>query len=84
VANFPGLTDQFDVAIGIDAYLSQRESSAAALKFEIEKRFDPVSVRARLLARRNAGHANPSAMLRLFADENRDHDLVRGVLRRRS
>ena len=30
----------------IDAYLSQREATAAALKFEIEKRFD-------------AGHANP-------------------------
>lgn len=38
-----------------DAHLSQREATAAALKFVIEKRFDPVGVRARLLARRNAG-----------------------------
>ena len=43
----------------IDAYLSQREAASTALKSEIEKRFDPVGVRARLLARRNAGHANP-------------------------
>jgi uncharacterized protein (DUF433 family) len=45
----------------IDAYLSQREATAAALKFKIEKCFDPVGFRARLLARRNAGHANPWA-----------------------
>jgi uncharacterized protein (DUF433 family) len=43
----------------IDAYLSQREAATAALKSEIGKRFDPVGVRARLLARRNAGHTNP-------------------------
>ena len=41
----------------IDAYLSQHKAIAAALKSEIERRFDPVGVRARLLARRNAGHA---------------------------
>jgi uncharacterized protein (DUF433 family) len=43
----------------IDAYLSQREATAAAMKSEIEKRFDPVGIRARLLSRRNAGRANP-------------------------
>jgi len=42
----------------IDAYLAQREAIAAALKAKIEKRFDPVGVRARLLARHNAGHLN--------------------------
>lgn len=39
----------------IDAYLSQREAAAASLKSEVEKRFDAVGVRARLLARRNTG-----------------------------
>ena len=43
----------------IDSYLSQREAAAAALKARVEKRFDPIGVRARLLARRNAGHVNP-------------------------
>jgi hypothetical protein len=42
----------------IDAYLSRREVEAAALQREIETRFDPVGIRARLLARRNAGRAN--------------------------
>jgi uncharacterized protein (DUF433 family) len=37
----------------IDAYLTQRQGEAAALKLEIEKRFDPVGLRARLLARRD-------------------------------
>jgi hypothetical protein len=38
----------------IDAYRSQRQSEAAALKVEVESRFDPVGVRARLLARQKA------------------------------
>jgi uncharacterized protein (DUF433 family) len=38
----------------IDAYRSQRQSEAAALKCEVETRFDPVGVRDRLLARRKA------------------------------
>jgi uncharacterized protein (DUF433 family) len=42
----------------IDAYLTQRQEEAAALKLEIEKRFDPVGLRARLLARRNLAHAD--------------------------
>jgi uncharacterized protein (DUF433 family) len=42
----------------IDAYLSQRQTEATELKREIEKRFDPAGVRARLLARRNAEHTN--------------------------
>lgn len=37
----------------IDAYLSRRQGEAAALKLEIERRFDPVGLRARLLARRD-------------------------------
>jgi uncharacterized protein (DUF433 family) len=41
-----------------DAYLSKREGEAAALKREIEKRFDPIGIRARLLARRNIEHAD--------------------------
>jgi uncharacterized protein (DUF433 family) len=44
-------------AAEIDAYLSQRHTEAAALRSEVEKRFDPIGVRARLLARRNDGHA---------------------------
>jgi uncharacterized protein (DUF433 family) len=45
----------------IDAYLSQREATAAALPWSSnsKKCFDPVGFRSRLLARRNAGHANP-------------------------
>ena len=35
----------------IDAYLSQRQVEAAELQREIEKKFDPVGIRARLLAR---------------------------------
>ena len=42
----------------IDAYLSQRQTEGVALQRDIEERFDPVGVRARLLARRNAGHAD--------------------------
>jgi hypothetical protein len=42
----------------IDAYLSQHEATTAALKSEIEKRFDPVGIRARLLARGNTGQCN--------------------------
>jgi uncharacterized protein (DUF433 family) len=42
----------------IDAYLLQRQAEAVALKREIETRFDPVGVRARLVGRRNA--ARPS------------------------
>jgi hypothetical protein len=42
----------------IDAYRSQRQAEAVALQREIEKRFDPVGVRARLIARRTAEHAD--------------------------
>jgi uncharacterized protein (DUF433 family) len=38
----------------VDEYLFQRQAEAAALKREVELRLDPVGVRARLLARRNA------------------------------
>jgi len=38
----------------IDAYLSQRKTEATTLKDEIEARFDPAGVRARLLTRRKA------------------------------
>ncbi len=38
----------------IDAYRSRRQFEAAALKVEVESRFDPVGVRARLLARQKA------------------------------
>jgi uncharacterized protein (DUF433 family) len=42
----------------IDAYLAQRQNQAAAVQREIEKRFDPVGVRARLLARRTTEHVD--------------------------
>jgi uncharacterized protein (DUF433 family) len=42
----------------IDAYLSQRQDEAAALKREIEKVFDPIGIRARLLARRKIEQAD--------------------------
>jgi uncharacterized protein (DUF433 family) len=42
----------------IDAYLSQRQTEGLALQRDIEERFDPVGVRARLLARRTGGHAD--------------------------
>jgi len=38
----------------IDAYLFQRETEAAELKWKIEERFDPAGIRDRLLARRAA------------------------------
>jgi uncharacterized protein (DUF433 family) len=37
----------------VEAYLSQRQADAAVLQKEVEQRFDPVGVRARLIARRN-------------------------------
>jgi uncharacterized protein (DUF433 family) len=40
--------------VEIDAYLFQRHDEAAALKREVETRFDPVGIRARLVARRDA------------------------------
>jgi uncharacterized protein (DUF433 family) len=42
----------------IDVYLAGRQVEAAALQREIEGRFDPVGVRARLLARQNAAPAD--------------------------
>jgi len=41
----------------VDAYLFQRQAEAEALKREIESRFDPAGVRARLLARRNTAQS---------------------------
>jgi uncharacterized protein (DUF433 family) len=41
----------------IDAYLSQRQSEAAEIQRDIEKKFNPVGIRARLLARQ---HAKPA------------------------
>jgi uncharacterized protein (DUF433 family) len=41
----------------IDAYLSQRQSEAAQIQRDIEKKFNPVGIRARLLARRDAKSA---------------------------
>jgi hypothetical protein len=38
--------------------LTQRQGEGAALKLEIEKDFDPVGLRARLLARRNSEQAD--------------------------
>ena len=42
-------------AAEIDAYLSQRQAEAARLQYEIETRFNPVGIRARLLARQRGG-----------------------------
>jgi uncharacterized protein (DUF433 family) len=42
----------------IDAYLLQRQDEAALLQEEVETRFDPAGVRARLLARRNSGRSS--------------------------
>ncbi len=36
----------------VDAYMMAAEKEAARIRDEIEKRFDPVGIRARLLARR--------------------------------
>jgi uncharacterized protein (DUF433 family) len=36
----------------VDAYMAEAEKDAARIRDEIERRFDPVSIRARLLARR--------------------------------
>lgn len=41
----------------IDAYYAQRQSEAEILKREIESRFDPTGLRARLLARRTTTNA---------------------------
>lgn len=46
--------------VEIDAYLSQRQNEAARLQAAIENRFNPVGIRARLLARqRGALIKNP-------------------------
>lgn len=37
----------------VDAYLLGRQCSAAAIQQETEQRFNPIGIRARLLARRN-------------------------------
>lgn len=37
----------------VDAYLQEREQKSAAVRQDNESRFDPVGVRARLLARQN-------------------------------
>jgi uncharacterized protein (DUF433 family) len=39
--------------VEIDAYLSERQHQAAAIRQEAEERFNPVGIRERLLARRN-------------------------------
>ena len=66
VADFPSLTlEQVHGAIAfylghrneIDAYLSQRQSEAAEIQRDIEKKFNPVGIRARLLARQHAKSA---------------------------
>jgi uncharacterized protein (DUF433 family) len=41
----------------IDAYLLERQDESVALKREAEARFDPVGLRARLVARRNAARS---------------------------
>jgi uncharacterized protein (DUF433 family) len=40
--------------VEIDAYLAKREAQAAELQLKLEARFNPVGIRARLLARRDA------------------------------
>ncbi|HKT72872.1 MAG TPA: DUF433 domain-containing protein [Steroidobacteraceae bacterium] len=45
-------------AAEIDAYLTQRQGEGAALKLAMEKEFDAVGLRARLLARRKSGQAD--------------------------
>jgi len=59
-----GLADAYIViayylqnAAEVDAYLVQRQAEAALLKEEVESRFDPAGVRARLVARRNTDRA---------------------------
>lgn len=42
----------------IDAYLSQRQAEAARLQSAIEARFNPVGIRARLLARQRSPHVD--------------------------
>jgi uncharacterized protein (DUF433 family) len=44
-------------AAEIDAYLAAREAKGEALQRKLEARFDPIGIRARLLARRNTQHA---------------------------
>ncbi|MCX7013850.1 MAG: DUF433 domain-containing protein [Candidatus Sumerlaeota bacterium] len=39
----------------IDSYLQQRRTEAQALRAEVERRWEPAGVRARLLARRQDG-----------------------------
>lgn len=38
----------------VDTYLAQRHADALTLQSDVEKRFNPAGVRARLLARRNS------------------------------
>ena len=43
----------------IDAYLTTRQQKAAEVRAEIEKRFPPDGIRARLLARRDGARGAP-------------------------
>jgi hypothetical protein len=44
----------------INAYLSQRQTEAAEMQCAIEARFNPVGIRARLLARQRGARDNTS------------------------
>lgn len=62
----------------IETYLARRRQAAEQVRQQNEARFNPVGIRARLLARRTG----TPVMLRFAADENLNNDIVRGLLRR--
>jgi uncharacterized protein (DUF433 family) len=63
----------------IHTYLAERQRQAEAIQEEAERRFNPIGIRDRLLARRN--QPRWSEMVRFLADENFNNQIVRGVLR---
>ena len=73
---YPSLQLSDNLAIGyylrhyseVDAYLMERQGIAAEVQQEAERRFNPVGIRDRLLARRN--QKGWFYMLRFLANEN--------------
>jgi uncharacterized protein (DUF433 family) len=60
----------------VDAYIDDQAEQAARARRENERRFDPVGIRDRLMARRSSCQPR---MLALVADENVEHAIIRGV-----
>ena len=63
------------------SYLDRRRTAAEGVRLENESRSDPAGVRERLKDRIESGRL--WRMVALAADENFNHDILRGLLRRK-